>query len=124
MTAIELLNRLYDLKCHADVLRSDKEQARKAAMPAEVVAELAAIDAEFEPMEASIAAQIAELETQAKAAVIAEGATIKGAGLQAVYSAGRVTWDAKALDGYMVSQPALAAFRKVSEPTVSIRTVK
>lgn len=124
MKATELLGQLYDLRCHADVLRCDKEQARKAAIPAEVVAELAAIDAEYEPMEADTAAKIADLEAAVKAAVIAEGATVKAGGLQAIYMAGRVTWDAKALDGYMLHEPALAAFRKVGEPSVSIRAVK
>ena len=124
MNALELLEQLYDMKCKADLLHSDKEQARKAAMPVEVVAELAAIDAEYEPMEAEVNAKIADLEAAVKSTVAALGETVKVRGLQAVYTAGRVTWDAKALDGYLLHEPALAAFRKVGEPSVSIRAAK
>ena len=87
-------------------------------------ADLAAIDLEYAPMIEEAEARCAALEQQVKAAVLAHGATVKGARVQAVYIKGRVTWDAKALDGYAVEHPELFAFRKEGAPSVSIRTVK
>jgi hypothetical protein len=64
-------------------------------------------------------------EEQVKAAVIETGETIKGTRYQAVYGKGRVSWD-KGLEDYLMgSDPAaLERYRKVSAPSVSIRTMK
>lgn len=58
-----------------------------------------------------------------KASVIAEGESVKGERLQAVWVKGRTSWDTKALDGYSAAHPEIERFRKVGEPNVTIRTV-
>lgn len=63
-------------------------------------------------------------ENNARAAVVALGASVKGEHLHAVYSKGRATWDGKLLEGYAVAHPEVLACRNVGEPTVSIRAVK
>jgi len=71
-----------------------------------------------------VRAALARKEEAIKRAVIAAGQTVKGSGMQAVYSHGRVTWNAPALDGYALGHPELFAFRKEGQPSVTIREVK
>jgi len=71
-----------------------------------------------------VRAAIADKELEIKTLVITAGQTIKGSCMQAVYNAGRVAWDARALDGYAVGHPELFAFRKEGQPSVSFREVK
>ena len=120
---IAKLNQLYDLRCLADLTASDMEQARKAAIPPEVAADLAAIDLEYAPQVEELATKIAAVEAEVKAMAETVGASVKGAGLQAVFTPGKISYDARALDGLLVAMPELAAFRKESKPSVSIRSV-
>ncbi len=119
----ELLDRLYDAKCQADVLRinHDEQQAKILAV---VQDQLDALEAEYLPMANTISTRIAELEAEAKAQAIKSGESIKGAYLMAVYAKPRVTWDSTKLDGYAAAHPEINAFRKVGEPSVSFRAVK
>lgn len=83
----------------------------------------AEIEAEFADQVEDVNERIAETEAQVRADVVTLGQSVKVNGLQAVYMKGRVTWDAKALDGYAVGHPELFAFRRESEPSVSLRNV-
>ncbi len=65
----------------------------------------------------------AKLEAAIKTAVLHYGETIKGNQLQAVWSAGRTSWDSKGLSGYAVAQPEIEKFRTVGQPTISFRKV-
>jgi len=62
------------------------------------------------------------LEAEVKKDVERHGASVKSAGLHAVYSL-RSSWDSKGLKGYAVAHPELGAFL-TEKPSVSIRTVK
>jgi len=50
--------------------------------------------------------------------------SVKGSLLHAVYATGRASWDTKALEGYAVAHPEVFQFKKIGEPSVSIREVK
>jgi len=123
MTAKEILEQLTELYAQKDLLNIAKDEARDAAIPEEVEAALADIDAEFAPKQEAVAEKIEALEAEAKAAVLAEGETVKGGALQAVYTKGRVTWDGKKLEGMASLLPQLKDARKEGEPSVSIRKV-
>lgn len=123
MTAKEILEQLTELYAQKDLLNIAKDEARDAAIPEEVEAALADIDSEFAPKLDAVAEKIETLEAQAKTAVLAEGVTVKGGALQAVYTKGRVTWDGKKLEGMASLIPQLADARKEGEPSVSIRKV-
>lgn len=120
---IATLDHLHNLRCLADLTASDREAARQAAIPAEVAAELSAIELEFAPQIEALAVQIAAVETEIKTMVEAAGTTVKGRGLQAVFTPGKVTYDARALDGLLIAMPEIAAFRREGKPSVSIRAV-
>ena len=118
---VAMLDRLDNLKAQLDLLRMDMEAKRRQIIPAEVQAELDALEAEYAPAIEAAQAGIASLEAEIKAAVLEHGATVKASNLQAVWMRGRVTWDTKALDGFAKARPELLAFRKEGPPTVSIR---
>lgn len=124
MSIEQMLDQLADIQAQLDVLRLDKEAAISAAIPPEVLAEMDAIEHEFGQKAAAAQANADELAAAIRVAVLAHGATVKGARLQAVYSGGRITWDAKALDGYAVGHPEVLGFRKEGEPSVAIRAAR
>lgn len=73
---------------------------------------------------AKSAANASLLESEIKDAVIASGSSVKSLSLQAVYSKPRETWEGAKLSAYAIACPEILAFRKVGQPSVSIREVK
>lgn len=116
------LNQLAELQAHREVLRLDL-QAKRDAVLAPVAGQLKALADEYEPMFAVADEQIARLTEEVKAAVIAAGESVKGERLQAVWVKGRTSWDTKAIEGYSAAHPEIERFKKVGEPSVTIRTV-
>lgn len=68
-------------------------------------------------------AKAAVIEEQVRKSVLAGGKTIKGKLGQAVWAKGRISWDAKGLEGVAAVIPEILQFRKEGEPSVSIRAV-
>lgn len=123
MNITEKLDSLAELHSQADALAIGKQDLIDQAIPPEVKARLDEIEAELTPAIDAVRQKIADLESEIKIAVILEGNTAKGAHFMAVWNKGRVTWDTKGLDGYLVAHPEIVAFRKVGEPTVSLRKI-
>lgn len=118
---VELLEELAEVRAGIDLLNADRAIAQAAAIPLEVQKTLADIEAEYEPVLIKGNEKAKALETKIKTAVLEHGASVKDAEIQAIYTKGRVTWNADALDGYAVNHPELFAFRKEGKPSVSIR---
>ena len=116
----ELLKQLSELYAQRDLLNADMATKRQEIL-APVQAQLDALEEVTAPMFEAINQKIAALENEAKEAVIQEGKSVKGFGLHLVYTAGRVTWDAKFLDGLAAAHPDIIKARKVGQPSVSIR---
>ena len=114
------LAQLKELDAHLEVIRLDKQAAIDSVLTPEIKAQLAAIDAEFNPIAEAITETVATIEADIKAAVLAIGESVKG-DYTAVYAKGRVSWDTKALDGYAAAHPEIEKFRTVGQPSVSIR---
>jgi hypothetical protein len=74
--------------------------------------------------------QESEITKAIKALAVTIGHTVRGDGLQAVWSKGRESWDTSKLEGYIAGIPdrelqqALLGFKKVGNPSVSIRIAK
>lgn len=62
-----------------------------------------------------------ELESAIKTGVLALGLDVQHAGLLAQYSAGRVNWNSKMLEGLALADPRVAQCRGKGEPFVSIK---
>src|SRR5437870_1024326 len=120
MPTIEtLLADLAQLQHQLATLASAHAAHRTAALPAR--ARLADLDATYAPQLECLERVIAAQTTQVKAAVLAHGHSVKGHGLQAVFMAGRVTWQNGPLQGYAVTHPEILPFRRVGPPGVSLR---
>jgi hypothetical protein len=117
------LNELSEIQAAVDVARVDYETKRAEIMRT-VLAELDALEAEYEPLFEASRSRVATLTEEIKQAVVHAGASVKGAHLYAVYSKGRVTWDTRGLDKFALAHPEVTQYRKQGEPSVSLRTVK
>ena len=115
-----LLQALADLRLQEAALLARKA----AALPASVRKALAANEARFAPELATVQLGRTVLESDIKTAVLAHGASVQSAGIQAVYISGRVSWNDDALLGYASTHAELMAFRTLGTPSVSLRTVK
>ena len=121
MNTIEKLDQLADFRSQRDSINFQEDEAMKAAYPPELKKTLEDIEVEFAGRMEIVNEKIAALEKEVKAEVLENGATVKGAYLQAVWNKGRVSWDIKALDGYIVAHPELEQLRKQGKPSVAIR---
>jgi hypothetical protein len=121
---IAKLDVLADYKAQADLLAIEKKQLLEAAMPTEVRQRMEEIEAEFSDKGKAVSENSSALEAEIKKAVVELGASVKGHYLHAVYAKGRVTWDSKTLDKFIVQYPEIGVARNEGEPSVSLRAVK
>jgi len=118
------LDYLYDLKAALSVIEMDKQAVIDTVLTPEIREKLAEIDTEFSFQKKAVQDSIDQAEIEIKEAVKEAGETIRGKFLMAVYNKGRVSWDTKSLDGYAAAHPEVAQFRKVGDPSISIRTIQ
>ena len=100
-----------------------KQELIDAILTSEIKARLSEIESEFALKSEGVNANIANLESEIRASVLAAGISIRGEFLHAVFSKGRVSWDTRGLDGYAIAHPEITSFRKTGEPSVSIRKI-
>ena len=120
MDTKEKLDKIADLKSAQALREADKQALIDQVLTPEIKAKIAEIEAEFANSD-NITDTINLLTDEVKREVVALGETVKGTYLMAVYAKGRVSWDTKALDGYIKAHPEIEQFRKQGEPSVSIR---
>ena len=121
MNTIEKLDALDELHQQIILLGADKQALIDQVLTPEIRRKLDEIEDEFSDKSGAVLEKISDLENAIKQDVIAEGATVKGKYMMAVFTKGRVSWDTKALDGYAAAHPEVAQFRKEGAPSVSIR---
>jgi phage host-nuclease inhibitor protein Gam len=127
MNEIEIkqkLDQLAEFHAQRDVAAMEKQRLIDEILTPEIKARIAEIEAEFAGKTEAVNENIAALEAEIKKDVAEYGASVKGSVLHAVFSKGRVSWDTKGLDGYIIDHPELAKFREEGKPSVSIRAVK
>jgi hypothetical protein len=117
------LNELAEVKAAEMVTRLDYEAKRNEILKT-VLAELQALDSEYDPLFESAQNRAVELEDEIKQLTLQHGASVKGRQFQAVYSRGRISWDNPALDQYAANHPEILAYRREGEPSISLRVVK
>lgn len=122
MNTKEKLDRIADLKSAQALREADKQALIDQVLTPEIKAKIAEIEAEFANSD-NITDTINLLTDEVKHEVVELGETVKGTFLMAVYSKGRVSWDTKALEGYITAHPEIEKFRKQGEPSVSIRGI-
>jgi len=120
MDTREKLDKIAELQYAQSKREQEKQALIDSILTQEIKDKITEIETEFAKND-NITDTINLLTNEVKQEVAALGETVKGASLMAVYSKPRVSWDTKALDGYIVSHPELKQFRKEGAPSVSIR---
>lgn len=102
------------------------EYARRetSVVPREIKQQLDTLRAQRDEAEEGIRINIDVITRKIKDAVLEHGETVGGNKFQAVYNRGRISWDSRGLDGYMVAHPEISQFRREGRPSVSIREVR
>jgi hypothetical protein len=119
-----MLDTLANYQAELDALALQKADLIATVLTPEIKQKLADIEAEFSGKAQTAQLNAAELKAQIEAAVKAQGTTVKGEFLQAVFMKGRESWDGKLLSGFAIAHPEILTARKVGEPSVSFRGVK
>ncbi len=117
----QMLDRLSELYNQREALEAEKEALILKVIPPEVRARLDDIEAEFAGKDKAATSNIEDLEASIKSATLTHGESVRGAGFQAVWNKGRLTWDSKGLTAYADEHPEVLQFRKEGEPSVTIR---
>jgi hypothetical protein len=123
METKNLIDKYSDLRFGTEALTMEKQALIDTILTPEIKEKLAEIEAEFEPKIDEVNAQITELDTAIRQAIVLEGETVRGDFHMAVFNKGRVSWDTRLLDGYAKAHPEIAEFRKEGAPSVTIRAV-
>lgn len=123
-TTIEKLDRLAEMQAQLDSIKLHFDALRETIITPEIRAQLDEIQAEQDTAMQAAQAGISALTEEIKAEVIQAGASVKGTYLHAVYTKGRESWDGKSLAGYAAAHPEVLTFRKIGEPSVSVRGAK
>lgn len=123
---IQLLDKLAELNdALARVQAEHAAQVNTVLEAAGVLIPLAEIEAEHLPRIENVKQLIEATTSEIKTLAIKHGETVPGSTLQAVYVPGRVSWDDKALQGYIAAgHTEVEKFRKVGEPSAQVRPVK
>ena len=118
---IEKLKQYEELVARREMLSSRKAELIAGAIPAEVKAEIDAIEAELDPEIEEMDEKIAALAKELKNYVASTGEKLIGDHYQVIFTKPRKSWNNNALEGYAVAHPELFAFQKVGKPGASIR---
>jgi hypothetical protein len=121
MDIYEKIEKYSDIGFGIDLIHQEKQALIDTVLTPEIKEKLAEIDAEFDPKVDALSQQKSMLEADIKQEVLSAGRTVKGTYHSFVWSKPRVSWDTKALDGYALAHPEILQFRKVGNPSVSVR---
>lgn len=123
LSAAELLEEYADLIDERTVTEIEQRDLEDGVLTPEQRTAIAEIKIEFAPQLEAIEVRIAEVALAIKAAALRQGETVKSDRFMAVYVPGRVTWDAKALDGYAAAHREIRKFRSEGKPSITLRSV-
>ena len=100
---------------------NEEYAARREQIMDQVRPLLELLDAEYADRLRDTGEEVTRLDAEARQLVLSYGASFRHAGVHAVYARGRVTWDNKGLTEYMEQHPELTEYRRVGNPSVSLR---
>jgi uncharacterized protein YifE (UPF0438 family) len=112
--------RLAEAKRYATEIHAEYQYRRESVME-QIRSQLEAVDAEFGDRLREADEEVSRLESEVKEAVREAGESVKHEGIHAVYMRGRITWDNRGLSSYAETHPEVLDFRRVGNPSVSIR---
>lgn len=105
---VVLMNKYMETKSQIALLAADKKKLIDQAMPKEVRDKVADIEEEFATKSEKAEKDLVELEEEIKDGVVSLRTDLVVKGLKATFHPGRVTWDAKGLEGVLKNKPEIA----------------
>lgn len=100
-------------------LANAKDDLHELAAPLE--AQIEVLDRKLSDLTGYAQASVSRLEAEIRHETLLHGETVKGTRIWAVYNRGRVSWDDRALMGFVAISPEILPFRRQGKPYVSIR---
>ena len=123
-TIEQKLNKISEFQAQADLLEMERLKLIDEMLDPDTKAAMAAVNAEFNDKAQVVAEKIAALKQEIEGEIITNGATVKGQHLSAQFNKGRVSWDAKVLDGFALTHPEILFARKEGQPYVTFKNNK
>lgn len=123
-SAIQKLELLEMYTEEKEAIEAGIEQYLDSMIPEDIREKIAAARAEFKQEIEGLDKKISILQAEVKEIALFLETSIMTETISAIYSKPRVTWDSKALEGFMVAHPEISAFRKTGNPSVSFRRSK
>jgi hypothetical protein len=117
---VKLLDEYAAIEDEITGLGAMHELAKRSVIPAEIQVQLDDIDTEHKGLVDAAQYKLERLKIEIKLAGLDAGATVKGNRYMAVYRAGKPSWDAAGLEGFMVAHPEIKVFRKDGTPSVAL----
>jgi hypothetical protein len=119
------LDTIANWQAQKDVMALDKQALVDSVLTPEIKSKLAEIDAEFAGKTEVIDANIATLQEEVEAEVLAQGTTVKGTYLMAVWNKGREGgWDGAKLAGFAMAHPEIMSAKKPDgKPSIAFRKI-
>ena len=122
---VVLMNKYVDMKSQISLLEADKKKLIDQAMPKEVRQKVDEIEEEFAGKTEKAQKDLEKLEEEIKEGVVSLKKTLTVKGMKAFYYEGRVSWDAKGLEGVIKNDPDIAKviskFKKQGKDYASFR---
>lgn len=115
------LNRLADVRLKMDILKDRQEGDILDLLDDELKKKITTINKRYADKQTKLAKEASELEASIRENTLAYGETIKGEGLKAIYTNGRVSWNDDKLMGYAATHPEILPFRSKSSPYITIK---
>ncbi len=107
-------------RAHASEVEAEYLAARQVVLAA-VREQLDAVDAAFAEQIQSANEESAAAEKEVREFVLRLGRSVGVAGIKAVFSSPRVSWDNEKMAAYAEGHPEVKEFRKVGKPSVALR---
>jgi uncharacterized protein YifE (UPF0438 family) len=114
------IEQLAEAKRYAREIHAAYQQRRESVLE-QVRAQLEALEKEFGEMLREADEEVGRLEIEVKEAVRHVGQSVKQEGIHAIYMRGRVMWENRGLSHYAETHPEVLEFRRIGNPSVSIR---
>ena len=115
------LMELANLKAQKELVRLDKEETIKKAVPPEVLEVIEDIEAEYATVNEGITKNYDKVEEEIKQAVLELKESVKTEVGSAIYNKGRNKWDTDMLNGLAILIPKVKEAYKQGDPYVTIR---
>ncbi len=122
---VVLMNKYVDMKSQISLFEADKKKLLDETMPEEVRQKVEEIEEEFAGKTEKAEKELEKLEEEIKAGVVSLQKTLTVKGMKAFYYDGKISWDAKGLEGVIKNNPeigqAISKFKKQGKPYASFR---